>query len=150
MHVAGVRAAWGKWCVCGLLVTLAGLLAAGPGRAQEKAPAEVEPATLLRTATPALREVLGPNLEGTGISRLGTEADLQREHDAELDAQIHCQFPDLQGPQHSRALAAAQEAVRHVTLANRPAGQEALLLYLDNARQMTHWDESLATLDSPA
>jgi hypothetical protein len=128
-------------CLLGWLVAVLGTLLGGPVRAQDAA-------ALLTAARPAMEEALGCRLEPPQV-RVATTAELPAFAGPEVAAGVGWQFPDLQGERRAQAVEAARGALRNVTLAAWPAGQDSLLLFADNARQMAGWDPSLRRLASP-
>jgi hypothetical protein len=128
--------------VCGWLAVAAVVLPVAAARAQD-------PAELLTGARPALEEVLGCRLDPLPRARLATAAELPTFAGPEFAAQVGWQFPDLQGERRAQVVEAARGALRSTTLAAWPAGQDTILLFADNARQMARWDTSLERVASP-
>jgi hypothetical protein len=129
------------WCLLGWLLAVVGTLPGGAARAQDAA-------ALFTAARPALEEALGCRLDPPPV-RVATNAELPAFAGPEVAAGVGWQFPDLQGERRAQAVEAARAALRGVTLAAWPAGQDALLLFADNARQMAGWHPSLGRLAAP-
>jgi hypothetical protein len=128
------------------IVAVVVLMVAVAARAQTSA--TVDPAALFAAARPALEEALGSRLDIAIECRSAGETELPQWNDPNVEAEVHWQFPELQGEALARAVDAARAATRSVTLAWRVPGQNKVLLCPDNAKKIASWDPSLAPVDS--